>query len=79
MKVHQSARKHGISDEDSIYAATWALWIEDLDEDNPSRQFRVGFDARGRLLELVVLAFDSGNELIIHSMKARPEAIDLLP
>jgi hypothetical protein len=30
-------------------------------------------------LELVVLRFDSGNELIIHSMKARPQMLDLLP
>ena len=79
MKIHHPARKHGISDEDPIYAATWTLWINDIDEDNPFRQFRLGFDTRGRLQELVVLVFDSGNELIIHSVKARPEAIDLLP
>lgn len=38
-----------------------------------------GFDTRGRLLEVVVLVFDSGNELIIHAMKARPQMLDLLP
>lgn len=79
MKVNPSARKHGIVDNDILYAAEWALWIEDLDEDNPSRQLRIGFDTKGRLLELVVLVFDSGNELVIHAMKARPGAIDLLP
>ena len=79
MKVHDSALKHGIAPEDEIYAATWALWIEDLDENSPSRQLRLGFDTRGRLLEIVVLTFDSGNELIIHAMKARPQMLDLLP
>ena len=79
MKVHDSALKHGIAPEDAIYAATWALWIEDLDENSPSRQLRLGFDTRGRLLEIVVLTFDSGNELIIHAMKARPQMLDLLP
>lgn len=34
---------------------------------------------RGRLLETVVLVFDSGNELVIHAMKARPQMFDLLP
>ncbi|MGP5644105.1 toxin, partial [Corynebacterium variabile] len=29
--------------------------------------------------EIVVLVFDSGNELIIHAMKARPPMLDLLP
>jgi hypothetical protein len=31
------------------------------------------------LLEIVVLTFDSGNELAIHAMKARPQMLDLLP
>lgn len=79
MKVNPSARKHRIADDDIFYAAEFALWIEDLNEDNPSRQLRIGFDTKGRLLELVVLVFDSGNELGIHAMKARPGAIDLLP
>lgn len=66
MKVHASALKHGVSAEDAVQAAEWPLWIEDLDEDSPSRQLRLGFDTRGRLLEIVVLVFDSGNELVIH-------------
>ncbi len=79
MKVHESARKHGISEEDVVQAARWALWIEPLDEESPARQLRLGFDTQGRLLETVVLVFDSGNELVIHAMKARPDMIDLLP
>lgn len=79
MNVHPSALKHGVLREDAIQAATWAIWIEDLDENSPARQLRLGFDTRGRLLETVVLVFDSGNELVIHAMKARPQMIDLLP
>jgi hypothetical protein len=79
MKVHPSALKHGIDAEDAIQAATWATWIEDLDDDSPARQLRLGFDTHGRLLETVVLVFDSGNELVIHAMKARPQMLDLLP
>lgn len=79
MNVHDSALKHGVLREDAIHAATWAVWIEDLDENSPARQLRLGFDSLGRLLETVVLVFDSGNELVIHAMKARPQMIDLLP
>jgi hypothetical protein len=79
VKVHDAPRKHGILPEDAIQAATWATWIEDLDEDSPARQLRLGFDTPGRLLETVVLTFDSGNELVIHAMKARPQTLDLLP
>lgn len=79
MKVHDSALNHGIAHEDVIQAATWPVWIEDLDQDSSSRQLRLGFDTSGRLLETVVLIFDSGNELVIHAMKARRQMLDLLP
>ena len=79
MNLHGSARKHGIADEDAVQAASWPLWIEDLDEEDPSRQLRLGFDTQGRLLETVVLIFDSGNELVILAMKSRPSMLDLLP
>jgi hypothetical protein len=79
VRVHESALKHGVLPDDAIHAATWAVWIEDLDDDSPARQLRLGFDTQGRLLETVVLVFDSGNELVIHAMKARPQMLDLLP
>ena len=79
MKVHDAALKHGILAEDSTHAATWPVWIEYLDDESPARQLRLGFDEHGRLLETVVLVFDSGNELVIHAMKARLQMLDLLP
>lgn len=79
MRVHSSALKHGIDPEDATQTATWPVWIEDLDDDSPARQLRLGFDTHGRMLETVVLTFDSGNELVIHAMKARPQMLDLLP
>lgn len=79
MKVHDSALRHGIRAEDSVHAATWSVWIDYLDEESPARQLRLGFDTQGRLLETVVLVFDSGNELVIHAMKARAQMIELLP
>lgn len=60
MKVHTSALRHGIPPEDAIQAATWPLWVEDLDDGSPARQLQLGFDTRGRLLETIVLVFDSG-------------------
>jgi hypothetical protein len=79
VKVHETALKHGVSAEDAVQAASWPIWVEELDDDSPARQLRLGFDTQGRLLETVVLVFDSGNELVIHAMKARPQMLDLLP
>ena len=78
MKVHDSARKHGVDPDDAVHAAEHAVFVSDLDDASPSRQLRLGFDATGRLLEVVVLRFDSGNELLIHAMKTRRSYLDLL-
>ncbi len=80
MKVHPSALKHAVSPEDAIQAAEWSLWIEPLDESGPpNRELRLGFDTNARLLETVVLVFESGDEMIIHAMPARKKYLDLLP
>lgn len=80
MKVHPSALKHGVSAEDAVQAAEWALWIEPLDDDGPpERELRLGFDTRARLLETVVLVFVGGDEMVIHAMPARKQYLDLLP
>ena len=45
-------------------ATEHAVFVSDLDDDSPARQLRLGFDPAGRLLEVVVLRFDSGNEFV---------------
>lgn len=78
MIVRRSALKHGISDRDGIEAATWPALTMRLDDENPQRQLRLGFDTKGRLLETVVLTWDDGTEELIHVMKARPQYSRLL-
>ena len=84
MRLHESARKHCQSDRLTVagvlYAAQHVAYRVPLDdEDDPRRWLLLGFDDAGRLLELVVLIFDSGDELLIHVMKARPQYLVLLP
>ena len=43
----------------------------------PAKQFVVAWDAHGRLPELVILTFDSENQLVIHAMKTRKSVLDL--
>lgn len=49
-----------------------------LDDDEPQRQLRVGFDTQARLLETVVLVWDDGTEEVIHAMKCRAQYRRLL-
>ena len=79
VKVNQSAFRHGISAVDAIQAAEYPIWVEDLDDESPARQLRLGFDTQGRLLETVVLTFDSGSDLVIHAMKIRQSYLELIP
>ncbi|GEP68816.1 hypothetical protein CSO01_15310 [Cellulomonas soli] len=50
------------------------------DEDDPRRWLLLGFDPAGRILEPVVLVFDSDADaaLLIHAMKARPQYLDTM-
>ena len=78
MIVRASARKHGVSDGDAIAVARSPLVSGPLDDENPQRQLRVGFDTQARLLELVVLVWDDGTEEVIHAMRCRPQYLGLL-
>jgi hypothetical protein len=79
VEIHRSARKHRIAETDIRQAATDYLVAYPIDDDAPARELRLGFDTKGRLLELVVLLLDDDAELVIHAMKARPQYFDLLP
>ena len=80
VRVHESARKHGVADADMLVAVADVRLAVALDDDSPQRQLLLGFDTSTRLLELVVLVFEDGQEpLVIHAMPARRQYRDLLP
>lgn len=78
MIVRQSALKHGIREDDAIAAASWPLIAAPLDDEDPQRFLRVGFDTQGLLLEVVVAVWDDGTEELIHAMKCRPKYLGML-
>ncbi|WP_087116936.1 toxin [Corynebacterium urinipleomorphum] len=83
LEIHSSARKHykphKLNDELVLYAADHVLQSRPLDdEENPQRWLMIGVDPGGRLIELVLLQFDDGREIIIHAMKARRKYTDEL-
>ena len=70
MEVHDSARKHGVADEDIQHAIDHALAIEDAGED-PDRWLVIGPDRAANLLEVVVLVTERGTQIVIHAMTMR--------
>jgi hypothetical protein len=83
VKLHDSARKHfkrdRLTETGVLRAVEQPAYRAALDdEDDPRRWLLLGFDDAGRMLELVVLEFDSGETLVIHAMKARAQYRELL-
>ncbi|AXH97394.1 toxin [Ornithinimicrobium avium] len=78
MKVNPSALKHGLTEPDILHAAENWAYASEPDDDMPAKQFVLGFDRSGRLLEMAILNFDSGHQLVIHAMKARRQYLHLL-
>jgi hypothetical protein len=77
VEIDDSARKHGVADEDIVHAVDHALAIEDAGEE-PDRWLLIGPDRAGNLLEVVVLATIEGDQLVIHAMPMRPKYRRLL-
>ena len=77
MKIHDSARKHGVSDEDILHAIERALATEDVGEE-PDRWLVIGPDHAANLLEVVIMRTAENEELVIHAMRMRTKYRRLL-
>ncbi len=78
MEFHESAFKHGITEEEISHAVRLALLSYEVDDDHPRRFLHLGPDTANNILEIVTLEFDDGRSLVIHAMKMRPKYADLL-
>lgn len=68
MRIGEPARKHGVSDEDTLHA--WRNAIRRIDSDDDFVML-VGPDTAGRMLEVGVLDIDGDDPVAIHSMPLR--------
>ncbi|MBB5789933.1 hypothetical protein [Jiangella mangrovi] len=67
--IAQSARKHGVSDDDMLHAYRCA--IRDRDQDD-GLVMLIGPGRSGQLLEIGVVRSEFGSS-IVHAMNARPK------
>jgi len=76
MDVHETARRHGVADEDIRHAAANAITVDDQDDDT---KLYLGPARDGAILEVVTIVREDGSELAIHAMTMRPKYRPLLP
>ena len=66
--ILNSARKHGIEDEDMLHAYRYPIRVFDLGD----VAMLIGPDRDGRMLEVGVARAD-GVDVVVHAMRARPK------
>lgn len=76
-EIHESARKHGVADDDIHHAIDHPMVEADIDDGD--KVLRIGPDRSGNLLEVVSIVRRDAPELVIHAMRARPAFLRLLP
>lgn len=77
VEVTDSARKHGIADDDILHAWEHALRTIETEQYGEERLIVIGSDRHGTLLELVAVPADKPTR-IIHADRLRPKFYDLL-
>ena len=77
MRISESARKHGVDDEDIVHAWENAIRYVEYDFDGDERLLVIGADRHGRMLELVAVPADAPTR-IIHADRLRPKFYEFL-
>lgn len=77
MQVLSSAKKHGVSDADTLHPWEHAIRLVEYEYDGEERLFVIGPDESGALLELIAVPADAPGR-IIHADRLRPKYFDLL-
>jgi intergrase/recombinase len=75
VEIAESARKHGIADEDIQHALRQPIRVVP----GIGRDLFIGSDSAGRLLEIVILDDDPNEQpVVIHALPLRPKFHDYL-
>ena len=79
VEFHRSASKHCVVTDDVQHAVANAFVVADMgDDESPLRTLVLGPDRSGNMLEVIVLHFDDGREMVIHAMPMRADYRGLL-
>jgi hypothetical protein len=79
VEIHESAHRHGFTDEDVLHAVEHPVAVVDFDPDsNPPKVLVIGPDRAGNMLEVIILLFNDDRILAVHAMTLRKKFYRLL-
>ena len=70
IEITPSATKHGLGDEDILYALRHSIYDETLEVD-PNKTLSIGYDGKARLLEIIFHVITDEHIVVFHAMPCR--------
>ncbi|MCL2158466.1 MAG: hypothetical protein FWH48_03570 [Oscillospiraceae bacterium] len=75
VEILPSAKKHGLSEEDILYALRQSIYDETLESD-PNKTLSIGYDGKARLIEIIFHVISDENIVVFHAMPCRRNYIE---
>ena len=70
-----SAMKHGLNEDDILYALKHSIFDETLETD-PSKTLSIGYDGKARLIEIIFHVISDEYIVVFHAMPCRKNYIE---
>ena len=75
IEILPSAKKHGQSRDDIVYALEHSIYDETL-ENEPNKTLSIGYDSNAKLLEVIFHVVTDEHIVVFHSMPCRKHYIE---
>ena len=75
VEIISSATKHGLSEEDILYALRQSIYDETLETD-PNKTLSIGYDGKARLIEVIFHVLSDVHIVVFHAMPCRKSYIE---
>ena len=75
VEILPSATKHGLSEEDILYALRQSIYDETLEAD-PNKTLSIGYDGKARLMEIIFHVISDEYIVVFHAMPCRKNYIE---
>ena len=73
--ITPSANKHGVDNDNILFGLEQCVYDEIL-ENEPNKTLAIGFDKKGKLIEIIFSVVSENKIVVFHSMKCRKSFVE---